>query len=272
MKNFDSEGRLIGLRITLILLEKINPENQKVSIGTTAIGVSLNHLSYLWATNPNQVTCENLIEHLIGDGKPTRVEGAVYQYKKIEPFIKLGFLPAHPKFVQMIIESLRYSICDFMIGNFLGTISLCGTVCEMMVIFLFNVWNEEVSGKKLNDEGQKIFFKNKYSFEEQGQKTRISNLNRIGMIDDETKTYLDDVRKIRNEYLHYYSKVPDETSQDALIVFQKTIDCIEKDLGFEFKERQIFFYDHILEYMKKTYPKYDWYKSIHEKLTDQKFD
>ncbi|MDH3313553.1 MAG: hypothetical protein OEM28_10470 [Nitrosopumilus sp.] len=70
------------------------------------------------------------------------------------------------------------------------------------------------------DDSQKDIFGS--TFKRMSQERRVIVLNKIGMIDDETKSLFNDVKEIHRKYLHHYSKGMNDASNDALKIFEFT--------------------------------------------------
>lgn len=52
---------------------------------------------------------------------------------------QLPILPAERRILQKMFLPLRAAIGSYMVANYLGTIALCGSVCEMLAIFWYDL-------------------------------------------------------------------------------------------------------------------------------------
>ena len=113
-----------------------------------------------------------------------------------------------------------------MLGNYLGTISLCGMVAEMLAILLFEIAELEYHGKKMTRTDERGLFGN--SFERLGRDRRVSILYANRLIDKELKDSFDAIRSNRRQYLHFWSKDYRQLPKDAVSCYRDVlkITCI----------------------------------------------
>lgn len=132
------------------------------------------------------------------------------------PEFNIPVVPNEKKILEKLVWPLRKAKQAFFLNDCLGCIALCGMVCEMAIIFLFDLATINVNGKPLSPEREKQMFGRE--FEELGQKRRIDVLCVYGLLNKKLASDANKVRKIRNEYLHSlrkdYSKI-DKDSEDA---------------------------------------------------------
>lgn len=243
----------------------------KENVIGTALGINLNPLAYLEGDLRSETgtTCESMLNYLIGYGKAINLDGALNRYKEIRLHVSILSIPHNEFFINKIIEPIRYALCDYTIGNYIGTISLCGIVSEMMIIFLFTAWNNIIKKSSSNTDMQQTLSDS--GFEKLTQKKRIEKLHELGLIDNELETYFDNIRRIRRKYLHFLTKDVKDMDKDAIMSFKFTSLIIEKGLGLEYGRNKIMIYSHILDYLIKTYPKYEWQKKVSEKVFSTKY-
>ncbi len=126
------------------------------------------------------------------------------------------YLPLHPELLQTISNPLKFAKVNFLIGNYLGTISQIGMLSEMLVLFMFRMaksmfeagtWPQELDKKDIN------------TFEGMTQKQRISLLYRTKIINQGTKDALIKIAEKRNKYLHTYITDTSMLENDAIEMY-----------------------------------------------------
>lgn len=202
-----------------------------------------------------------------GDNKPHLTPESVLKYLSSETFIptmdnikkcydwiaqdatRLFVVPAEAKILEKIVRPLKNAIGSYIIGNSFETIALCGTISEMIAIFLFEINEITIDGKHIsNEEDLKT---NLEKFENFGQFQRTKKLFEFGLIDADVKSKFDFVRKKRNEYLHRLSKTHSYATPDAKEVFSSTLDISLKISGLSIKSGKAIVNQKIIDYLDK---------------------
>ena len=147
---------------------------------------------------------EALLKNMCPPGADTSLETIKVRYKEITEAEteKLLYAPAEePRILDRMIWPLRYAKTCYIIGNYTGTIALCGIVAEMVAILTF-----EMSEIKLNNQPMSAGVQNKIfskTFEKLGQYRRIKVLEGFECIGEELKQQFETIRLKRNKYLHF---------------------------------------------------------------------
>lgn len=183
--------------------------------------------------------CESDIEHIC----------ARYREVAEEP-LKLSFAPVIPEFLDKIVWPLRHAKGSFMIGNYLGTISLCGTVAEMLAILVFEMSSPRINNRIMNDQDQKGLFGN--TFEKLGQDRRLAALKTYELINDEVKKDLDRIRENRRRYLHFFSQANENISRDAIETYYCTVKSVVTLLIKEIKAGEIIWQPNFRAYLSRN--------------------
>lgn len=136
------------------------------------------------------------------------------------PKLDIFAVPNEKKILGKLVWPLRAAKKSFVLNDYLGCISLCGMVCEMAVIFLFEVAAIHATGKPLSVGKQKEIFGT--TFEKMGQEKRIQALSEAGLLPRELANDADAVRKIRRQYLHFLSKSYSRIEKDAKDAYEKS--------------------------------------------------
>ena len=169
---------------------------------------------------------------------------AVGRYKKIKNG-RLIAIPAEAN-LNRICYLLKNALSDYIVKNPTGTIALCGMIAEIMTNFLFIIWNEKARLNPMSKKSQIHMFGE--PFEQLGQKRKIGILREYGIITDATKSFFENIRKIRNDYVHP-SKSLVLIDNDAEKIFQNTNKMLKHTIQFETINKKIFINKHVGEYI-----------------------
>jgi hypothetical protein len=130
----------------------------------------------------------------------------------------LFIVPVNNVIQKKLVWPLRSAKQAFCLGNYLGCIALCGTVAEMITIFLFEIANITINGVKLDDSAQRKLFGN--TFEKLGQERRLEVLEIYGILNNKLAHEANQIRGIRKMYLHILSKDFTNLEKDAVNVYK----------------------------------------------------
>ncbi len=197
-----------------------------------------------------EVSPESIIEYACTPGLKSDVQSVVDRYKEIsvEP-LRLNVAPVEDRILTKLVWPLRHAKSCYMTGNYLGTISLCGMVAEMVSILLFDISDILINGKTLSREDEVGLFGSE--FEKLGQERRISVLRTYNLISDEIKSNLDLIRTKRRRYLHIYSQDHSSLASDAVEVFKATVTVVVKVIGQDIIDGKIILNPAIIKYLEK---------------------
>jgi hypothetical protein len=158
-------------------------------------------------------------------------------------------IPAEKNILDKLIWPLKRALVSYMTGNCLGTIALCGMVAEMSAILLFEICEFRLNDKVMDEEMQKKIFG--FTFERLGQERRINILQAYSLIDEKTKKAFDDIRTIRRNYLHFYSKEISNIESDAKKAFHATTDIVITIIGQDIDNGRIVLNPVLVKYLEK---------------------
>ena len=142
---------------------------------------------------------------------------------------RLFAVPMDNRVLQKLVWPLRHAKGSYALGNYLGTIALCGFVAEMVAILLFEMTELSIDGRPLDEGNQDGLFG--ASFEKLGQERRAKVLVTYGIIDRATLKELTDIRVIRRRYLHLLSKDHNKLAADAARTFNLAVSVVVKAMG-----------------------------------------
>ena len=193
-------------------------------------------------------TLEGLMEFLCTPGAGSGLDTVVSRYKEVsvEP-VRLSVPPAEPEILAKLVFPLRHAKGSYALGNYLGTIALCGMVAEMLAILLYETAPLSVGDARLSKNGEKRLLGR--SFEKLGQERRISVLQVMGRVSPDDAKTLHRVRAIRNKYLHYYSQTHEELASDAREAYLKTVELACMAIGQDVQDGKILLRPELVSYL-----------------------
>jgi hypothetical protein len=162
---------------------------------------------------------------------------------------RLFVAPAEKRLLERLILPLRHAKGSFMLGNHLGTVSLCGMVGEMAAILLFDISEVRFNGAFPTPDHQRAMFGS--TFEKLGQERRVEILRASNLIDEVMKQAFDSIRTRRRKYLHLWSADHASLAQDAIECFKSAAFVVAKVLGVSFDDGKLILRPQILEYLRK---------------------
>jgi hypothetical protein len=225
-----------------------NDQTIEVALNLLIFREAHGRLSTTAQPNPG---AEDILRFLCPPDEPdaTRV---VPRYREIAARAvgKIAVLPAEREILRKMILPLRASIGSYMVGNYLGTISLCGAVCEMLAIFWYDLAGVRCAGAIMDEVAQRKLYG--HSFEELGQSRRISIMRATGLIDDNIERLFRVTLNVRRDYIHYFSKEQTDIASDAREVFKATCDLMAVVFRCRFEDGKLILDPTLTKYLKKA--------------------
>ena len=216
----------------------------------------INPLAFLEVDQPwaqlakDPVSIEAIINYICTPGLKTDIDSLVARYKEIsvEP-TRLVAAPAEDRILTKLVWPLRHAKACYVAGNYLGTISLCGMVAEMVAILLFKISDITINGHKITrDDEIKLFGS---EFEKLGQERRVDVLRTYNLIDELTENNLDLIRTKRRRYLHIYSQDHANLAPDAVGVFKAAVAVVTEIIGQDVHDGKIVLNPAIVKYLER---------------------
>jgi hypothetical protein len=180
---------------------------------------------------------------LITPGTNYDIKTIVQRYKKIsegEPGIFV--VPAEENILNKIIWPLKQAKVNYIIGNYVGVISLCGIVAEMIAMMTYEISDESC---KLKSKCGCI------DFERCGQEQRVKILKECGMIDDIKKGYYDLIRDKRKKYIHYWSTNHKSIAKDSLVTYKKSLQLVYSVIAQEIRDNSFVVNSDMQNYLRR---------------------
>ena len=203
-----------------------------------------------FGNNKPQITPESVLKYLSSETFIPTMDNIKKCYDWIaQDATKLFLVPAEAKILEKIVRPLKNAIGSYIIGNSFETIALCGTISEMIAIFLFEINEISIDGKHISNEGE--IKRNLEKFEKFSQAKRIEKLHEFNLINNDVKSKFDFVRIKRNGYLHRLSKSHSNAASDAKDVFTATLDIFLQVSGLSLKDGKAIVNQKIINYLDK---------------------
>lgn len=217
----------------------------------------LNPLQFLevdepWAsaTNANP-HIEDVLKFLCTPGVDCGLESLLNRYREISTEKRRLFAaPAEDRILEKLIWPLRHAKASYMIGNYLGTISLCGMVTEMVAILLFQIADFTINGNPMSGPEQMALFGS--SFEKLGQDRRTRILRSFNIIDAQIEAEFDLVRTTRRKYLHLWSQDHETLPTDAVAVYKATVAIAIHAIGQDVRDGRIYLNHALVKYLEQA--------------------
>ena len=184
-----------------------------------------------------QISADKILEYLQSPDSGN-LEECIQRHKKIAAVPHfLPVVPAETHIKAKLIFPLRNAKGCYIVGNYLGTIALCGTVAEMVAILNFEMARLQLNGEVISAKAQENLFGN--TFENLGQDRRVKVLLAFGVIDDNQRKKYDIIRTIRKKYLHLFSHEHTDIAVDAVEIFSAATSLVADLMNVSFHQGNI---------------------------------
>lgn len=150
--------------------------------------------------------------------------GSQERYKKIQKIrTQLWTLPLTKDIAEKIAEPLNNIVTSYSIGNYLGTIAICGMLSEMSILLLYDIicYLHDNNHKKFNENPVKY-----EEFEKLGQAKREKEIKKF-IANQKIIEISKSLRNIRRKYLHFFKIDYKDIQSDALKAFDYIIQMLK---------------------------------------------
>lgn len=181
------------------------------------------------------------------------IEDIVNRYEELHQEDEILAVPCTDKIANCIVIPLKNAKACYMIGNYLGTIALCGYVCEMLITLVYEINRIIINDTDIEDnkEIKNVIFQNRKSFEAVGQEKRIDICKAFQLILWDQKYLFDEVKNIRNKYMHWFSANNLSVSNDAKEIYNKTYLLLKQIIGYNFEDNKFSYSDKFESFLKE---------------------
>jgi hypothetical protein len=204
-----------------------------------------------WASlKSKELNLEDVINFLCTPGLDSGLDSIVARYKEISKEQNRIFAaPAEERILEKLIWPLRHAKAGYMTGNYLGTISLCGMVAEMVAILFFEMSSFHINNRAMEVQDQAALFGS--SFEKLSQERRVKVLRAFDMIDSQIEAAFDVIRTTRRKYLHLWSQDHEKLPNDAVVMYDKAVYIVSRVIGQNVIEGKIQLNPALVQYLRK---------------------
>jgi len=197
------------------------------------------------------LTAEATVNFMCTPGLDTSLNALAARYHEITADeTRLFAVPAEDRILAKLIWPLRHAKSCYMAGNYLGTISLCGMVAEMIAILLFDISEVTLNTKPFDEKTQLLLLGRK--FEKLGQERRVHTLLALGLITPATYAHFTVIRTIRTKYLHLWSQDHKTLPADANKAFKSTVPLVDSVIGHDIREGTIYISPRFAKYLERS--------------------
>ena len=169
-------------------------------------------------------TAEQVLRHMATPGDDSSPATFQARCAELADAPEIIAAPDEPHVFTKLIWPLRHAKASYCVGNYIGTLALCGMVSEMVAITYFEGSTFRINGRDMDEKMQsKVWGK---TFEGLGQERKIAILETYNILTPEAAKDLDFIRVKRNNYLHWASRPHDTIHEDARAVYSKTCDLV----------------------------------------------
>jgi len=194
---------------------------------------------------------EDLIKFLCTPGTECDEKGLIQRYREISQEKKRLFAaPAEERILEKLVWPLRHAKASYMVGNYLGTISLSGMVSEMVAMLFFEMSDLSLNNRPMNSSDEKALFGSQ--FEKLGQHRRVEVLHAFSIIDGDTKSDFDLIRLTRRKYLHLWSQDHESIPKDAANSYYASVSIVVKAIGQDIRDGMLWINPKLVKYLERT--------------------
>lgn len=217
----------------------------------------------------NQFSCEDIVRDIFAYGD-TYIQNPVDEMKRNYAEISSGdfrmfCVPSEKTIMNKIVGPLYTAKKCYCLSDYIGCISMCGMVCEMVIIFIYDLISINCEAEFLES-----IIDNFGKYERWGQEKRIKNLKRIttsshyykdecvnnlkpfaGLLCESIFNNANTVKNIRREYLHFLSKDYSNLKSDAQNVYKSTHELVSDVVAFQPGEGGVIVPRHLEKHIEK---------------------
>jgi hypothetical protein len=191
-----------------------------------------------------------LVRDLCRDRPADPIESIKKRYLKLSTEdLDIFIVPAKNLILENIVLPLKSAKQAFCLADFIACIALCGMVCEMAIVFIYDLAASLWHISHLDPKYKKIFAARRYERLAQGQ--RVKELRKLGAIPDELAEDANTVRRIRRECLHFLDKDYARLEEDAYEAYTATFRVIRSLVALPLgKQKKLAIPAHVKSYLE----------------------
>ena len=203
--------------------------------------------------NPGQeepVSAESVLDYICKPQSDSSPETLAERYREVScPDTQLHVAPTEERLLSKLVWPLKDARACHMVGNYLGTIALCGMVAEMVALLVFEMNEMRINDELLTQEQQRQIFGD--TFEKLGQYRRIRVLQAHRLITPAMVGHFDAIRGIRKKYLHYWSQDHDDLQKDSADTCRAALSLVVEVVGQKIEDGKIKLSPGLIRYLER---------------------
>lgn len=187
---------------------------------------------------PGNPTHEHLVNYLCSFDVDSDMSGLRSRYddvSKIDREITLTFEEAGIK--ENLVGPLRQAKTNYILGNYVGTIALCGIVAEKVALFMYKKHTTNKTKSKKFDRAKQI--------------ERIDCLKELGYIDEQSEQDFEYMIKARRYYLHHWNTPESQTAERAAQAYAAATRLVLAATKIIFKDGKVILESNTMSYLEK---------------------
>lgn len=193
---------------------------------------------------------EDVLQFVCIPGTEIDLVNFVDRYKQINQETQRWSTPPNERnILEKMVWPLRQAKANYVLGNCLATVALCGMVAEMMSVLLFEINNVTINNRPITEKDQKNIYGSK--FEKLSQSRRVEVLKAYGIIDDELAKLFGDVAASRNKYLHNWSIDHNSLENESRQAYLATVAIAIRVTGQRFDAGRIYMDPALIRYLQE---------------------
>jgi hypothetical protein len=194
---------------------------------------------------------QKIVRYLCDPNVKSDLQDVIQRYGQICKEEALLFaVPYEPVIFEKLIWPIKNAKASFILGNYLGTIALCGMVAEMIAIMLFDMYRPQINGQMMTEKDEVSLYGSK--FEKLTQERRIGVLTVSNIIGDEIRSYFNNIRILRRQYLHLWSHKHSTILADSITCYKSAVKILSWVIGQDVKEGILQLKPTLMKYLGKV--------------------
>ena len=187
---------------------------------------------------PANPTPERLLEFFCSLGKRSDMAAFRKRYFKVsEEERRLDISVEEPEIKENLFVPLRQAKTNYILGDYVGSIALCGIVAEKLAILIHNMSKP--------DEARREKFEKKW-----GQSERVKELKRRKLIDEQCTNDFEDIMKYRKSALHHWNTVEGRTAERAAQAYAAATRLVDATTEFKIEAGVLTMNPKLWEYLE----------------------
>lgn len=176
---------------------------------------------------PENPTLERLLVFLCPLNIPADLAAIRNRYVEAsDKDLGVHFYIGEPAIIENLFGPLRQAKTNYVLGNFIGSIALCGIVAEKVAILIYAINTpDEAKCEKF----EKQMF----------QGRRVNKLKEKGFIERQSKVDFDCISAARKSSLHHWNSPEEDTAEPALQAYAAAVRLVCATTDFKFGDGKV---------------------------------